>query len=542
MKWSRVNAILLILLLSQIRGRGERSKGWLSKPAGLLQLAAIVFVASSSLVYAVLGVVPEPEITYFRALSLQLLSSVPLIVLSFVVLYGVFFVIGDNAQYASSEMVNYMPISSSEFVLASSVSTVLSYCYIVTAVMGVSLALAVRFGLMDAWAVSSLLAAFCALMGGFISEIIKSVVNRVSSTFSKRGGRAAILSRAVLIVLVLALSQVLFNPGILFRVLEALAPRIQEFWFVPLMWPSIVVVEAAAGDFVNAAFFSAVTLLFGGALMLGAVAVRSRYWVPVPVTIKMRNSELGKPDTRSGLRAGFGSLLFTRAELAVISKDLRSLARRKEMVRFWSIPFIMVIPLFLTMGSMDRYEIYGYAGMFSLMGTGIFGLFLSAMSIGQEGRALWRIFASPIGPESYFKAKAVLPLSLSLVLSLVFSVIFTLLFHFGSNAAASLLVLGIAMACISVSVGLYFGSRYPELSEKPRSSYITGTGILLSMLVLGVSGLISASPIIPYIFMGVGYGLYPSLAASLALGLIIASAFFTLSKRQFRKLFAELPE
>ncbi|MBC7128029.1 MAG: hypothetical protein H5T32_07465, partial [Candidatus Methanosuratus sp.] len=222
-------------------------------------------------------------------------------------------------------------------------------------------------------------------------------------------------------------------------------------------------------------------------------------------------------------------------------KDFRSLARRKEMVRFWSIPFIMMIPLLLTVGSMDRYELYGYAGMFSFMGTGIFGLFLSATSIGQEGRALWRIFASPIGPESYFKAKAILPLSLSLVLSLAFSGIFSLVFHFGSNAATSLLVLSVATACISVSVGLYFGSRYPELSEKPRSSYITGTGLLLSMLALGAAVLISALPIISYIFMGVGYGLYPSLAISLAFGLLVSSVFFALSKRQFRKVFAELP-
>lgn len=541
MRWSRVKALLLILLLSQIRGRGERSKGRLSKPNGLIQLAATIFVASSFLIYAFLGVVPESEIAYLRVISLQLLSSVPLITLSFVVLYGVFFVIGDNAQYASSEMVNYMPISSSEYVLASSISTVLSYSYVVSGVLGVTLALGVRFGLMGAWAVSSLLAVFCAVLGGFISEIIKSVVNRVSSTFSKRGGRAAILSRAALIVLVLALSQIFFNPGILFRVLETLAPRIQELWFVPLIWPSIVVIKASAGDFASAAFFLAITLLFGVAMMLSAVAVRSRYWVPLPVTIKMGHSAPGKPCTRSGLGIGFSNMFFTQAEQAVISKDFRSLSRRKEMVRFWSIPFIMVIPLFLTMGSMDRYEVYGYAGMFSLMGTGIFGLFLSAMSLGQEGKALWRIFASPVDPESYFKAKAILPLSLSLVLALAYSGIFSLVFHFGSNAATSLLALSIAMAGVSVSVGLYFGSRYPELSEKPRSSYITGTGILLSMLMLGLAGIISIFPVLSFVFMGVGYGLYPSLAISLASGLIISSIFFSLSKRQFRKIFAEIP-
>ncbi len=540
MRASRVRALLLILLLSQIRTRGEISRGWFSKPDRLIQLSVLVFVAASSALYAFLGAVPGSEITYLRAISLQLLSSVPLIALSFVVLYGLFFVIGDNAQYASSEMVNYMPISSFDYVIASSLSTVLSYSYIVAAVLGISLALAARFELIGAWALSSLLALFCATVGGFISEMIKSVVNRISSTFSKRSGRAAILSRAVLIVIVLAISQIFFNPGLFFRVLETIAPRIQGLCFVPLIWPSIVVAETSAGNLSSAVFFFAITLLFGAAMMLGAVAVRSRYWVPVPVTIKMPRSE-AKPRAGSGFGIGLGSIFFTQAELAVVSKDLRSLSRRKEMVRFWSIPLIMVIPLLLTTGPMDRYELYGYAGMFSLIGTGIFGLFLSAMSIGQEGKALWRIFASPVDPVSYFRAKAILPVSLSLILALGYSGVFSLAFNFGSNAATSLLVISVAMACISVSIGLYFGSKYPDLTEKPQSSYITGTGILISMLVLGAAGIATASPVLLFIFMGIGYGLYPSLAMSLAFGMIASSVFFSLAKKQFRKIFADLP-
>ncbi|MEJ5292156.1 MAG: hypothetical protein WHS82_01035 [Candidatus Methanosuratincola sp.] len=539
MRPSRVATVLKILVLSQIRVRGRRSKGILSRPRGILLLSVLAFFASAALVYYPLSFIPASEASFLGFISLQLLYSVPLIALAFVVLYGVFFLIGENAQYSSSEMINFMPVSSAEYVLASSLSTVISYGYIVAALLGVSLALALKFSLLGAWALSSALSIFSAILGGFVSEIIKAAVNRLSSSFSKRSGRTAIFSRAVLIVLVLLLSQFLFNPGILFRVLEALVPRFQDFWFVPLLWPSIVVVEASMGNFVRAALFAGITALFGGAVMAAGVMVRTKYWVPVPVTIKLGRSGSGGSTSIPG--SGFGRQLFTQVELALLSKDLRSLTRRKEMVRFWAIPFIIMIPILLSGGSMNRYEAYAYSGMISMMGTGMFGLFLSAMSVGQEGRAIWNIFASPVDPESYFKSKVLLPISLSLILALVYWLVFSIAFSLGSNAATTLLVLNFEVACISVGVGLYFGSKYPELSEKPRSSYITGTGMLLAFFVFGVSVLISASPVLQYFFVGSALAIYLELALSLLLGLAISALFYWLARKQFRRLFYEIP-
>lgn len=533
---SKMSALLKILVLSQIGSRRQRGGRFSIK--GVLSIGLAAFFISSASVYLLLGMIPEQGAIYFRAISLEALSFAPAVALAFIVIYGVLFVIGDSAQYASSEMVNYMPISPYEYVLASSFSTVISYNYILTAVLGVSLALSLRFGLIWAWAVSALVTLLCAVLGGFISEIIKSAVNRVSSSFSRKSGRAAIASRAVLIVLILAFSQVLFNPNILLRLLELIAPQIQTYWFVPLVWPSIVVMESSAGNLPSAVLFSALTLIFGGILLLSAVALRSRYWVPLPVTIELKPSGSGK----YGRQGGLSATCLSRAESAMLLKDIRSLSRRKEMVRFWSLPFIMLIPLLFSFGAMSRYELYSYLGMISAMGTGFFALFTSAMSLGQEGRAIWRIFSSPVAAGSVFKVKAILPLSLSILLAFGFTGAFTLVFSLGYGAALALLVLGSVTASIAVGVGLFFGAKYPELDEKPRSSFITGTGILLAMAATGVSASISVLPLFLHVFFGILPSLYQALAICILLGAAIAVFFFAIARAQFRQFFSELPQ
>ncbi|MDI9645033.1 MAG: hypothetical protein QFX35_07440 [Candidatus Verstraetearchaeota archaeon] len=540
MRVDKVKTLLKVLVLSQIRGSGGKVVRWRSGIRGVLEIGLLVFASSLLLVYSLLWLIPDDDIAYLRVFGLQILSSIPLITFALVVMYGVFFMIGDNAQYGSSEMINHMPISASEYVMASSLSTVVSYNYLIGGALGISLALAVRFGLLVAWLLSSLIAICYSIVGGFVSEILRSAVNRVSSSFSKRGGRTAILSRAVLIVLVLALSQILFNPNILFRILEVFAPQIQSLWFVPFAWPSIAVIYASQGAYAMALAYLLLTLTQGAALMAAGLYLRRKYWVPLPVTIKLASSsQKGHRRYHSLERIGF-----SQAESALVLKDLRSLVRRKEMVRYWAIPFVILLPLFFTMGSMSRSEMYAYLGMFSFMSVGFFGVFLSGTSIGQEGRAVWNLFARPLRPRSIFRAKVAIPLSLSLVLAVLFSVLFSVIFGISQRAASTLFVMNFIIAVLAVGVGSLFGAKYPELDEKPRGGYISGTGMFASMVVLGLSGLAAAFPIILYVTMSsglesLGIGLYHMVSVSALVGGSLSLLFLSEAAIEFENFFSK---
>jgi len=543
MRLQNVRILASILLLSQLRGRREKGgRGFFRRPRTLLIVDAVVFVGAFVFAFSIMNVVPPEDLMPVQLMATQILASVPMIVLLFMVIYGIFFVIGETAQFSSSEMVNYMPISATEYVLASSLSAAFMYLFILTAVLGITLALALKFNMLAVWAFSALLSGFFMVVGGFVSEIIRALVNRVSSSFSKRGGRSAIISRAILIVFVLVVSQLFFNPNILYSVLGVFAPQIYVLWFVPVIWPSIVVMELANGSLLGAAIFSCLTVAFGFALMGLGVYLRARYWVPLPVTIKLTSSKGGGYRGRGV----FGTLGFSQAESAIISKDARSLFRRKEMVRFWSIPIIMIVPILLTTGSMDYYEMYGVTGMICLLGAGMLGLFLSVMSVGQEGRAVWNLFSSPISARSLFKAKVALPLSISLIMAVIFPVVFSAIFRFGLNASVALLTVTLLGTAVTALVGCYFGARYPDLEERPRSSYVTGTGMLLSFLVAGVADLALVSPIMFYAFakqfaLSIGMSFLVTLVATLAVGSVLIAVLFRASASAMSRFFRESP-
>ena len=544
MKLRNIRVLTNILLLSQLRARGEKTRQrWWRRSKGLFVLDMAVFVGTFAFVFSILNIVPNEDLISIETMGIQILASIPIITLSFMVIYGIMFVVGEAAQYSSSEMINFMPITATEYVLASALSTVAMYLFLLTGILGISLAFAIHFGLIGVWAIAAVLSTFFMVVGGFVGEIIRALVNRVSSSFSKRGGRSAIIMRLVLIVFVIAISQIFFNPNILFMVLQSFAPQIHVLWFIPVMWPSIVVLDLLSGNLLTAVTFTALTFLFGFALMGCGVFLRNKYWVPLPVTIKLGGSK-GGAYRGTGF---FGKIGYSQAESAIVAKDARSLFRRKEMVRFLALPIIMLVPLMLTPGSLAIEEArYSTAAMLSLIGSGMFGLLLSMVSIGQEGPALWNIFAAPINAKSLFKAKLTVPLLISLVPAILFPIGISLFLNFRGTIAMPLFTISILMTIVAVLIGSYLGPKYMDLEERPRNNYVRGMGMFYAFIMAGAVGLICISPLILYAFakplaLSIGINLIIALSATVAISAIFIALLYKLAHNSVSKLFVENP-
>lgn len=543
MRIQNVRIISKILLLSQLRlTKGREAQSWYRTPKGLLAINLAVFVASFASVYGIMLLLPSEDLLWFFPFAVQILSTLPLITLSFMVLYGILFIIGESSQYASSEMVNYMPVSTTEYVLGSSLSTIFVYLYILTAALGLSLAVAAHFGLFAVWATAALLSGFYMVVGGFVAEIIRALVNRVSSTFSKRGGRSALLTRAVLIIIILVVSQLFFNPNLLFRALQWFAPQMQALWFVPLIWPSLVVTLLAVGNAGGAALFGLLTVAFGLAMMGLGVALRARYWAPVPVSVKLGG---GKAGAYSG-RGVLGSLGMDQAEAALVRKDLRSLFRRKEMVRFLALPVVIMVPIILTFSiepSSDGDRLSNLAALAGtcLMGSGMFGLFISIISMGQEGPAIWNLYAPPLAVRSLFRAKFIAPLLVSFLPSIALPLVISLIFAFTLNWTIALLSSSVVLCALAVFIGSYLAPKYMDLEEKPRNAYIRGTGMLLGFVWLAACGLAVMLPFVFYVFWketALSVGLTSALAilASASIGAVFIAAFYRMALGSMQKV------
>uniref|UniRef100_A0A7C3F0P6 Uncharacterized protein n=1 Tax=Candidatus Methanomethylicus mesodigestus TaxID=1867258 RepID=A0A7C3F0P6_9CREN len=545
---AKISTLTRVFLLAQLRVRGGGTgEGLFRRPSSLALIYSAVFVLAFAFIYFITGVVPSEDLAPIEAIGIQILALVPLIVFIFMVTYGIFFVIGEASQHITSEAVNYMPVTAGEYVIASTVSTAFMHLWILTGALGVSLGFGLRFGLLAGWAASAVLSLLFMVIGGAVAEIIRAIVNRVSSSFSKRGGRAAIFSRAVLIIVVLVVSQAIFNPNILFMVISSFAPQALALWFVPLMWPSIIVASVAAGDAFGAAVFSALTLAFGGILIYAGVFFRSKYWVPLPATIRIGGGS-GKPAKYQG-KGFLGALGFSAQEGAIMRKDLKALLRRKEMVRFWAMPIVMVVPLVATAWTAggDVKDLLGIAAMMSLIGSGFFGMFIASSAIGQEGKGIWRIFTSPVSSESILKAKIALPLMLTLPVAALFPLGISAFLNFSQRASFAIFLVTLLGAVVCVLVGAYFGLKYPDISENMRGNFVTGTGILLSFAVCGgLCALISAPFAVYAVFheaaVAAGLNYCASAAITAAAGVALIGALSVLTIRKSHALSIMLSE
>lgn len=546
MRLQNVKIITEILLLSQLRLRGEaKGQRWYRTPKGLMAINLAVLVATFATLYAVILYLPEDIMIWLYPFAVQILSTLPVITLGFMVLYGILFIIGESSQYASSEMVNYMPVSVTEYVLGSSFSTIYMYMFILTAALGLSLALALPFGLLGVWAAAALLSSFFMVVGGFVAEIIRALVNRVSSTFSKRGGRSAILTRAVLIIVVLVVSQLFFNPNLLFRVLQWFAPQMQALWFVPIIWPSLVVVFLAVGNAAGAAIYGMLTIAFGMVMMGLGVFLRTRYWAPVPVSLKLGGGKSGM----YGGRGILGSLGMSQAEAALVRKDMRSLFRRKEMVRFLAIPVVIMVPILLTFSIEPSSEANSLSNMAAvagtcLMGSGMFGLFISIISMGQEGPAIWNLYASPLATRSLFRGKFMAPFLVSLVPAIVLPVAVSLIFGFTTMWSAALVSSSLVLCTLAVFIGNYLAPKYMDLEEKPRNAYVRGTGMFMGFAWLGACGLVVMLPFIFYVFwkeaaLSLGVTSTIAILLSIAIAFVFMVTFYFLASRSMRGVSTE---
>jgi hypothetical protein len=131
-----------------------------------------------------------------------------------------------------------------------------------------------------------------------------------------------------------------------------------------------------------------------------------------------------------------------------------------------------------------------------LLPIAIFVGLLSMTSIGQEGYAVWNLYAAPINPSKLLRAKMLF----AIILGLLFGVGMLAVFSFLLRPLAAyfwvILALGLAVVFEESAIGICFGARFPDFREMVRSRYVGVWGSLLGMSVGIISAMLTAFPII----------------------------------------------
>lgn len=180
-----------------------------------------------------------------------------------------------------------------------------------------------------------------------------------------------------------------------------------------------------------------------------------------------------------------------------------------------------------------------------LFGVGLGSLILAMTSLGQEGTTLWNLGALPIAAPMLIRAKiffAVIVSSIGLVLGALVNL---LLRGFSLYGLAAFLLLGLTLIFVESSLGLAIGTRFPDFAEGPRPRFVTVTGTIVGtvvgILVMGVVlSPIGIALVLRFVY-GIPLGLSQALALTVALGTLLAWAFYRLAIRPVQNFLDDLP-
>jgi hypothetical protein len=498
--------------------------------------ATISFLKSAGASAADIGLIVE-----------TIFGGVPIFLIGFFFTMGLLWELNASSESESADSINWLPISPSEYVFASTLSTTYTYSPLVLVTVGYSLPIGILTGNTSSFLVLVVASILAAFIGSVTVEILRSLLARASTAFNKLGGRLMILLRILGIILILLFTQTLFSGFLIIRIINSVSSANAATILVPLLWPTLSITSILRSNLLSSIYFLLLSLGFLAVLTSSALALRAKFWVSTPPSLHFSNA--GTISGVSRLRKIGVSVL----SLALVRREIRSATRRKEMVRLMAIPIILPVMISFPALFSPAPTTSVASGLISplflavplLFGVGLGTLFLGMTSIGQEGKRLWNLSSLPLEAEAVVTSKILftsLISTIGLVLGLGLTVLF---FQISIIDALTFIGVGIALVLAEASLGVAIGSRYPDFSDGPRPRFVTIIGSIIGAFLGVVVMLLMSLPLLflllARVFLLLPFSLQLSFLLGGMLGLIFARICYSVSIRSVDGILRELP-
>jgi hypothetical protein len=529
------------LFKSYFRSSSQRATvSFFSRPKVMIAIDIALFVFPAIALQFVVGALPADLSVALRPLVVQGIISLPLLMTSAVIVAGLMFELGQGSAISSSEAVNWWPVSSREYVAASSLSTSLLYSAFLAFSAGITLPLAIKFGLFYVWPVMMLLSIFSLLLGAFIVESLKAIMNRVSAAAYKKRGRLTLAVRLVALILLFSIIQMAFQPYVLSWFFGKIVAGIEVVWMVPFVWPSAAMVSLFGYNIAQTALYILLSILFTMALYESASRLRSKYWSPIPISISIDGSREYNPQA-TGTGFGFGSF----ASLLAL-KEFRALTRRKDLARFIAIPVMIAVsalaPVLASPGDISG---RGPGFFLAVLIPLLIPLMFSTISIGQEGNSVMNLLCLPIKAIDLIKGKLAPAWLISVVATFMLIAGLEILAPLGLNNALATMVVAAMAIVVNSFIGLGVGARWPDYTVGARSRYISIKGFFVGFVLSGLATLAVYAPVALHIVTSggvrgqvpfLGLDLLPMVAISIVLGCVLIVLSYIYCKKGVENL------
>lgn len=467
---------------------------WLAIGAGIAIGLLAGFIAGT--------LTAELGFTNIQSGSLGLFVSLPTLVLIYNLVLTLLQQIQRSGIKVSAQTPYWLPVTWQEHTLASILASLLgipigSVFMIVSAIIVYSLFV----GLILPAVLTSLAVLVAAFMASVTTEILRVLQVRFIGAVYKSSGRAAVWVRFIgslgFFIIFYAIYFYIVNGGYLF---VSTFTQIQgSVWFIPFVWLGTTLSYfLVTFDLLMGIVFLSLSVLFIGALYALAVGLNKRFGLYEPAAIKVQKSGVYAPKT------GFlGKLGFADSEAAIIRKDLKAFTRRRELMTIFIAPIVIIlIPLMQSLGFTGSEGIPNelslfYLGMTFLFPSAFMVMSLGNLIIGEEGQAIWRIYASPVSAKNLVKSKYFLIILFGFIILAITGTVGALIYR----PSITLLVVAFSESIFLIfalgAISLNIGFKGADFIEIPRPRMVRQSWALISLVVCFFAGVGILAPIVP---------------------------------------------
>jgi hypothetical protein len=451
----------------------------------------------------------------------------------------------------SSQVPYWLPVTWQEHTMASILASLMGFPLAsVVFITSVITVFSVFIGQILAAVLTSLAVFAAAFMASAATEILRILQVRFIGAVYKSSGRAAVWVRfagSLLFFILFYIGYFYVTSGGALTVIQTIASAQTAAWFIPFVWIGIALYSfTISGLLLQGFMFTGLSILFIAGLFFLATLLNRRFGLYEPPAITVSRGVYAP-------RTGFlGKLGFSTVEAALLRKDLRAFTRRRELMTIFIVPIVIIlVPLMQSLGQSEAMPTQASTLLLAvtfLLPASVMAMSLGSFMIGEEGQAVWRIYASPISAKSLVKSKYFFIIFFSLVVLAVTGILGFVIYHptltatIVASCAAALLVF--ALGAIALSNGI----NGADFTETPRPRMIRQSASLLNLIACALGGIAILAPFFPYVLSSMLAGIAPdlfggavldpflALVVSAVIAVVLSVIFYRITLKNAREL------
>jgi len=530
MNWKNVLSLMRVDRKSGrlIRGRKltrYRESGFLAYWPYWVGLAlGIVAGLLAGMIYNVASAA-DPELhTLFQEGALSIFLSLPTLVLVYSLVFTTMQQIQRSGVRASSQVPYWLPVTWQEHTLASILASLLGFPLAsVVFITSTITILSVFIGQFIPAVMASLAVFAAAFMASAITEVLRILQVRFIGAVYKSSGRAAVWVRfigSLLFFLVFYIIYFYMTSGGAATLIQTIASTQTAAWFIPFVWLGMTLYSFTYNFLLQGFIFLALSILFIAGLFFLATLLNRLFGLYEPPAITISRGVYAP-------RTGFlGKLGFSTAEASLIRKDLKAFTRRRELMTIFIVPIVIILvqimqTLSLTETVPVQIFVYVAASTF-LLPASVMAMSLGSFMIGEEGQAVWRIYASPISAKTLVKSKYFFIIFFSVIVLAITGIVGFIVYHPSLRATivayCEAVFLIFALGAISLSNGI----KGADFTETPRARMIHLSRSLINLGTCLLAGVAILAPFFPYALSSMLSEIMPDLTVEVFLDPLLA--------------------